>query len=266
MPGIGARIEQLGWRQGSVLPPELVARARNPNGKPAPNEAGNHYVVVTQSCDLVHGDSASEPWCEVIRCRPVPQADGLCEHGRNARKLHTTASIDGAPQVIELLAHDRYFLPRKLLQKHPPSSKVAIDHPPVLSAWLGRRYSRPALPGRFNDRIKTQKKELSKLLKRDHGLFRAFFLRLSSFDELDPGESYQIKILLVAYAEAFASARDCIADFQKRLEAIIEKCPDIELRDLQVVSDDRTTLKLIDQYVPWLDYDYLTTRDETDRD
>ena len=217
-------------------------------------------MVVSQSCDLVHHDLTSEPWCETLRLKCIPQSNGIFEYGRNARRLHLNTRLSDTEHACEAFAHDRFVLPRVQLCEQPPLANHFLDDPTLLADWFGRRYSRPALPDSFNRRIKSQIKLLTPLLKAHHVLFRDFYLRLSTTRELPDDEIYKLKLLLVPEADVDSkSVQEVTSELQKILSFA---SPKLDIVDVTILTDDKVTLRLLADYIPWDIFDYLTTRDE----
>lgn len=259
----GTLIEHSGWRQGAFLPPSLIAQAVGPGGHAASPD--DLYVVITQSCDLVHRKIEGEPWCEVLRLRRIPCADATFEHGRNARKLHLVVHENGSPVPCEAVAHDRFFLPREKLIDAPPLAATTLprDTEKLATQWIARRYSRPAFPDSFNARVASQRTPLKALIEPNHALLRNLYLRLSSFDELPDHQPYRLKLLLVAPGALWPARQNDIRTLGTQLTALFHTCtPRLEVAELLPLSDQNTPLALLDDYVPWQIFDYLTTRDE----
>lgn len=259
-----ARIDEHGWRQGSFLPPELIASASPIGGAPILTSDGCLHVVVTQSCDLVNKKIEDEPWCEVLCLRPIPKLLSFRENGRNPRFLHLPVQQNGITSYFEAAAKDRLFLPRKALEMRPPLTTIEIDNRylEVLTDWLAKRYTRPAFPNNFNHRLKAQESQLKRLLDEGHGLFRGFYLRMNDYGELSDDKPYRIKLLLVAHVEALKEQETDVAQIAKALEGILGKCGGIEVVEVLVLSENQTSLKTTDDYLPWNNFDYLSVRDE----
>jgi hypothetical protein len=260
----GAKIEDLSWRQGSLIPDELIQQTRSIGSGIAGSPAeGSFHIVVTQSCDLVNKSLEDEPWCEVMKLRAIPKTESLRENGRNPRFLHFYIEQQGITTPCEVAAKDRLFLPRKILATVPPLTTVEVSEQELksLTDWISQRYSRPALPSAFNRRLRPQGKSLKRLVEKGHHLFRDFFLRISSFGELADDKPYLLKLLLVAHQEAFDSDAAAVRTFAADLEKMLKSCAGIEVVDVKIQTDTETSLRAVDDYLPWDDFDYLTDRD-----
>jgi len=78
-------IEAKGWRQGSVL---LVEK--NDALYEKQHLIEGLYVLISQSCDIVHEDFKNEPIVELLHIKEIEQAkyDGNYTCGKNPRTLH----------------------------------------------------------------------------------------------------------------------------------------------------------------------------------
>jgi hypothetical protein len=261
---IGTRIHEHSWRQGCFVNENLIQSAVPIGGtKSERRESGWRYIVVTQSCDLLSKKIDDEPWCEVLCLRSIPTADPSLQNGRNPRLMHLVVQESGIDHNFEVAAKDRLFIPRELLANHPPETTIEIDalNLELLTEWLAKRYTRPAFPDQFNVRLKPKREKFKNLLRKSHHLFRGFYLRLSSFEELPDNEAYRLKLLLVAFGERLHDQEQLVSQKAKELEYILRQCDKIEVVEAKVLSDDKTSLKLLDDYVPWIDYDYLSGPD-----
>lgn len=263
MEDCGAKIEDLSWRQGSFIPDETVQHARGiGDGVAGVPTEGSFHIVVTQSCDLVNKSLEDEPWCEVMRLRTISQTESLKENGRNPRFLHFYIEQQGVKIPCEVAAKDRLFLPRQILTTVPPLTTVEVTETELksLTDWISQRYSRPALPSAFNRRLKPQGKALKRLIEKGHHLFRDFFLRISSFDELTDDKLYRLKLLIVAHQGAFDFDTKAVQAFATDLEKTLKNCAGIEIVEVKLQTDTETSLRVVDDYLPWDAFDYLTDR------
>jgi hypothetical protein len=260
-------IEELGWRQGKFLPPGLVALAAPLPGPAAAIAEGEALMVVSQSCDLVHRSFENEPSCEVLLFRRVEKRNSRRSYGENPRFLQIALSRGGKAEVYEAAARGRYFVPRIELANQPPSAEWSChpDDIELVTAWLAKRYQRPALPSAFNLRLKPNEKAIDNLLDRKHELLTDILLRLDSYDELPPEKPYGVRLLLVAQEEVLRDPerRDAVSALRDELGQAFAACAGVALDEVQLLSDTRTPWALVRSYVE-LDFDYLTVRDDSD--
>ena len=155
----------MGWGQGSVFRPN--EHVRGPHG-----DLGSAYLVLcSQSCVVVSPNLARDPQVEVAVGLPVqkhkarsPQATG-----EDARKFHLRVS--GADfEALEVNVNKRFTLDRAALLRFEPDA-IGVDETACrdLAGWLGRYYTRVALP--------------NELVRR---LDRSWFGKLKTFLRSDP--------------------------------------------------------------------------------
>ena len=261
------RIEELGWRQGSFLPPELVALAAPLPGPAAAIGEGEALMVVSQSCDLVHQSFENEPNCEVLVFRRVEKRNPRRSYGENPRFLQIAISRRGKAEVYEAAARGRYFVSRIELAEQAPSAEwsCSSDDIELVAAWLAKRYQRPALPSAFNLRLKPSEKAIDRLLDRKHELLTDILLRLDSYDELPPERTYGVRLLFVTQEEALRDPgrRNEVSSLRDELHKAFAACAGVAVNEVQLLSDTRTPWALVRSYVE-LDFDYLTVRDDSD--
>jgi hypothetical protein len=250
---IGKRLERKRWRQGAILRPDTVKRLVQGVSK------GDILIVITQSCDLVHHILEEEPWVELIRARRITKSDGNNEYLKNPRKLHLTDSILG---VLEILAHDRYRIPREALKNATPNGFLQ-DEPlhDSLQHFLARRYRRAAFATEFNDRKdgrirhtgedeKTSEKRAEKIyttlknLKKDLHMILVMGNQIEQ--ELEPWQqnptpenTYHLS--LVGVLEKGANERE-LEDTMTKLIRLLNECPGIQIKEQE--PDLRTQSEL----------------------
>ena len=149
-----ASLYQLGWRQGSVFAVSLEAGVAIDVDGNAETRAISHdrWIVATQDCDLDIADSgANDPRIEL---RPVYGRNGGpdCDRGApdvwgvRSRKFRLNQDRDFVhADSIRLMASPA------LLNEHVGSrvSLLSDERRAAFTAWLGRRYDRPAVPEAF---------------------------------------------------------------------------------------------------------------------
>lgn len=82
------RIHARHWRQGRLLPVAGHAEiAQQLSGVLLADD--DAVIVISQSCDLVHGDFTQEPFAEILITHRLPEPpDGALMYLRNPRRLH----------------------------------------------------------------------------------------------------------------------------------------------------------------------------------
>jgi hypothetical protein len=248
-------IQANGWKQGSVLLSESFPKM--PDGINDDNES--IFIVLTQDCDLVQDDFEKEPYVELLKATPASDGlNGNFAHGKNPRII----DIQIGEQVYRASCHDRALIDRKHLISVSASEihQVSPQARDMITEWIAKRYTRPAFPGTFNDRLRPEAKAIGKMLKTSGHYFEDILINCSPETE-KPKESYILMVWMVMRTEDHEDeiirieAQKTVTSF----EQLIDACPGLEVKDCRVVSEATVTLDDLRFFVPW-DFDYLTYR------
>jgi len=230
-------IRASGWRQGSFV------RAAETQGILAnavdhidfPGDVQIRLAVVTQDCDLV-AQAEVEPFVELIGGTEVRSPDALCQNGRNPRQLHIQSmGPRNATSWLEFSIHDRFRIRKDALLALTPDETLQLSGPDVqlLSRWIAKRYTRPAFPDEFNERLRSVDKRLEKLMKGQTAQpVTGIFLDVVD-QELPDGEPYAIAVRITAKESAYDDERlrGLLDDFEDRLSSIIDACDGVVIAD-----------------------------------
>lgn len=201
---IGEQLEQLGWRQGSVVQKQDTSELLATIGKDGVL-ADVHLIVVSQSCDIANNKIEHDPTVELMIARPITGQNGNLTYNKNPRKLHTQLKIFTentdlfSHESIEIRVADRIFIPKENLANFSPDkySKLESDQLESFVNWLSARYNRPALPTVFNNRISIAdpKSKLRKKAKSLNSKLSGIYVEIIPFDELPDEENYSVNLL-----------------------------------------------------------------------
>jgi hypothetical protein len=250
-------IDLFGWRQGAFLPE--ILRPKLTGGVGANLSPSDTVICVTQSCDVIHGDFEAEPSAEFAALRKV-DPDPAVQWGRHPRRLQVELKVKGVAACYELRPHQRFSLPRELLAEVGPDQGVEISVTDMaqIARWLGKRYTRPALPTAFNLRLRPQQDQIRRVMRSGHRLLSDFLIRIDFYDELPADRPYTADLLLVAH-DTHASSPD-LQNLSRDLRSAFNQCSGVHLRDVDILAESRTSLKLARSYVPW-DFDDFSLRE-----
>lgn len=138
-------IQNRGWRQGSVLDPRTTTVAFPLDHR---LEHDEFFVLYTQSCTVVSRRFSTDPKVELIVAKLISKYKGKSPEatGKNQRKLHVAYS-DGSA-ALEFDFNRRFSIDRRLLLDFHPAEGMIIGEIGALKlgAWIGRAYTRIALP------------------------------------------------------------------------------------------------------------------------
>ena len=201
---IGSELEEDGWRQGSVVSTSDTQQLIDIIG-------GISYtddlvlLVASQSCDIANNNVDTDPYVEFSVARKIDLTKGHLTHNKNPRILHTNVTCrtsDGdvfADESLELMAFERVVLHKESLVGLQPDSDRVFEDRQLKSyvAWLAARYSRPALPTKFNDRIRAAdpKGKLRDKAKKGNEQLVGIYVEIIPDAEIKDDEFYDVNLL-----------------------------------------------------------------------
>lgn len=142
-----------GWRQGSIFHPGDILQ------EVALSE-GELLIICTQSCTVVSPRYSTDPVVEAIVVKTLAKYNSKSFEatGKNQRKLHLEVFKNPQIKSIECDINRRFFFDRQHLLKMNPLNEIEIDAQGVtkLAGWIGRSYTRIALPDLLVERLKPE--------------------------------------------------------------------------------------------------------------
>ena len=154
-----ANIKSKNWWQGSVIPTSHL---------PIKNDGYDDvemWVITSQACNIYNQCFQRVPVFELVAATKIEKCEPQKKRGDNPRILHIEASSKNNETItLELDIQKRRWLPRDLLSELPAPvfhvRDVKNEGDPdwlksqwldSLVGWLGRSYTRVALPDLFNE-------------------------------------------------------------------------------------------------------------------
>lgn len=198
--GEAEQLLRAGWRQGSICRPSDALR--HPSGQPA----DSFLVVLTQSCTVVARNWIANPSVELAVAVPTPgkfNAKAPEVTGKNLRKLVVPVEGQGF-DALEIDVNTRFFAPReKLLSLKPEALRSSVDVGRRIGGWMGRQYSRAALPNELVERLRANViPRIAKVLGKGAGALHeqvtGFFVGWEPDDEDGP---YTVRFVAVCSDE-----------------------------------------------------------------
>jgi len=199
----GVELEKSGWRQGAVVQQVNIAGIFDSINQTM--DSGIVLIVASQSCDIVSSNLESEPFIELSIARLIEETDGNLTHNKNPRLLHATLQIrtsDGGvsrEQYIELKAYEKLTIPKEYFCDLVPDQNCLLNDIQLEGyvSWLAARYSRPALPSEFNDRLVRvdPRGKLRKKAKRANEQLSGIYVEIVPDAEISSEEIYAINLL-----------------------------------------------------------------------
>jgi hypothetical protein len=252
-----SQVRRNGWRQGSVVSPELVSVLRRRGFSPPSDDC--IALVLSHDCDVVNGRFSKEPLVELAWLTRIEKPDGRNTRGKNPRCLHLPLrQADGRELWWELTAPCRFTEDRRLLLSSRPSADLTLParDKRVVASWLAKRHDRSAFPDGFNRRLPT--KGLKGALETGSAYISELYL-WGADDELAEGEPYEILLCAVMTVEDFGDPehRTAAVHCLQELEALLDACPGIEVLEARLVSEAEFTLDDLRRLRRW-DFDWLS--------
>lgn len=257
---------EAGWTQGSIF---------RPNEHVSPPEGilsgGIFLVVCTQACSLVLPSLPKEPNVELAIARPLARyspKDGAAT-GKEVRRFHLP--LAGETPAVEIDITTRFNVPREALLAFKPDGPRASDEDcRNFAGWLGRYYSRIALPNALVVRAKAGlfsavegflKASPSAGAPRNHEGVHSVYIRWSPNVEVGSGQEYQVDLLVLCDEPDVADRLGSrLKDFGLDPDARVVK--DGVSFFCEVKSRDETVLTELDGFVRLSEWDYFTALGE----
>ncbi len=142
-----------GWRQGAIFDPRgIIQDIQLTNGE--------LLILCTQSCTVVSSRFATDPIVEamVVKLLPKYNPRAFEATGKNQRKLHIEVIGRSEFKCIECDINRRFFFDRHHLLNINPLQEfeIGVEGSTKLAGWLGRSYTRIALPNLLVERVKPE--------------------------------------------------------------------------------------------------------------
>lgn len=242
---IGDALERTGWRQGSVLADTDTPLILSHLSESYSNTASLVFIVASQSCDIANNNIQADPFIELSIGRIIPKQEGNNTYNKNPRLLHTSLNVhDDEPGdsqfrllFLELKAYEKVQILKDTFKDLKPDRQRKMT-PASLDSyilWLSSRYSRPALPTEFNDRIVSAdpKDKLRKKAKAFSESLSGIYVEIIPFAEIAKDEVYQVNLLGLV-SPAFTG------DISKLQDALEQYAQVMNLSNMNVIAAVRS--------------------------
>ena len=226
----GSDLESAGWLQGVFVKDKDLETILEAINFPEPYD-GLVAVVASQSCDIACSNLELAPDVELSIGRVVGQPNGNFSYNKNPRLLHTSFRLRtddssvGQEGHVEFRAFEKISISKEQLQGLTPDVERIITNQHLASyvAWLAARYSRPALPTAFNDRIAVadRKGRRKKIAKSADKTLSGIYVRIFPDEEIQPEEAYDVQLLGLTPSDChdLSSAEAALTQFKTVMES-----------------------------------------------
>ncbi len=241
MPGtFGDDVNARGWRCGAVIAPDMVDAARpflhHAGHASVQLEDGAWLALLSQSCDVVQAKLEAEPFVEILHCHPIPALRTQFKQRKSTRQLDFKPNTATHPDLC-LTAHaiaDRFHIPRQLLQQHNPDAARRLSDTAIrnIQAWYALRYSRPALPQKYVNRIAPVLNSLRQILEPLNEEVDEVRFSISSRDDLPDNEDYLVAIFFIVPEKTWSEepeARQRVARASSAFISALKGCNGISV-------------------------------------
>ena len=257
-------LRTLGWRQGSILPKDLVEKLEEEGQLLTKASPDQILILVTHDCDVLNASFEKEPFVELIAATQRQENDGALRYGKNPRRLIIDVDSAGTQSSFELSIDNRYKISRKTLLGHSPDPTQILptESLDLVIRWIIKRYFRAAFPDRFNLRLQAAHKQIRAVLSKGGTLISGIYLRTEE-QELSSGEDYHVfaeATMPVVYFEN-AEARETTQKCLDGLAAVMNECDGIVVDDHYLVSEADFSMHEQKQLRRW-DWDNLSLRED----
>lgn len=256
---LALNIHSAGWRQGSVfLPDEVIAL---PFLFDPINEV---LIIISQSCSVVSSRFDNDPLVDAIVARRLSEYNEKAPEatGKNQRKLHIKLAVEKKGcGAYECDINRRVSFERiKLLDLsiiHDLS--IEICGAKKIATWIGRYYTRIALPDELVTRMKQYLlPALSKILKKDNIHAEVDRIYISWHTSQSVQDFFNLRFIFICKSQDVADKLDqaCLQELNDFLEQPGKD--KICIAHLHCGTKSDIFLADLDGYDRFSEWDYLT--------
>lgn len=208
---IGQNLEANGWRQGSVIDDDALKMLLE-NCTPDFTVPHNMIAVLTtHSCDIANNKLEDGPFIEIMMGGCIDKINEHYAHNRNPRVLHATLNkrtgdISVSEDVfVEFKAYQTIKIQKGQFLNIQPSLQLFLVNQELRSfiSWLAARFSRPAHPTSFNEKIQKvdSKKKQRKLAKTLETSITGLYVAIFPDEEISEDQNYDVNLLALVSPE-----------------------------------------------------------------
>lgn len=259
---ISDSLRKTGWRQGCIIDSCYAANIIE-NSIDYVDEIQNDFwfVIITQDCDVVRCVN-EEPYLELLALEKLQKPPTDKHRGKSSRYLHLTVSSEN--HWFKCTIHHRFRVKKEFFHSINFQYELLDDEKIILRKWVGKRYTRPGFPDRFETIFNSTNKPAKNILRsKGAKLVSCIYICIENENATD-AEDYRIKYIL-SYPSEINDDEDLLQSvqgFDQQLDDFFSNLVGIEYLDGRFMSERDITLEILRNYKRY-DVDYRSVDDES---
>ncbi|RUR12521.1 hypothetical protein [Legionella septentrionalis] len=268
---IGSQLERSGWRQGSIIANQDVAKIIEQCQIDFELSTYDIAIVITHSCDIANNNLKQLPFIEIIMGKQIKALDGNLTFNKNSRVLHSTlhkktSEISIFEEVFfELKVFETIKVKKEIFLSISPSPNLLLLDRELkgFTDWLSAKVKRPAFPTSFNDLIekvdsgsKKRRKSAKKLNKNLVGIY----IKLFPNQEVKGDENYSVNLLGIVSSDFDEDMGSLKHSLESYAEIMRDAGMDVKCA---IARKSEVSMELIEEYDRFY-YDDLSLRFNTE--
>ena len=223
------------WYQGAIV--DQTDNAMILEGSGLSDDDSLTLVVASHSCDIANRNFQDEPCIELSVARSINQLNPQLTANLNPRKLHTSLMVRTndrsifKEQYVELLAFEKHQVPKqRFIDVQPdPNRQFSDQYLYAYVAWLAARYSRPALPDEFDQRIAAvgKTKKHRKLAKQLNPYLSGIYVEIQPNCGIPETENYRVNLLGLVSPDFAGDVTSLMSSLQQYADIMAEAKMDV---------------------------------------
>ncbi len=244
------------WQQGSVF--SIM------KGSEIDDLSEGTYLVLSQDCDIVNHSYKKEETIEVLRVLKIDS----CVSGNLLARQPRLLDIQAVTGNLRAQPNNRQFVSRKKILALTPDYNLDKTNLNILIKWITDRYTRPAFPDAFNNRLASDKffkKEIIGLLEKGVEAL-GLLIKVIPNEEIVDTKNYKVQPLLLTEKRDSCSDEmwEKLGEIAWEIRELFSKVKGIEVSNdnMQVImASDEITYYEVKEFKNWK-VDYLSYSNE----
>lgn len=246
-------MEELGWRQGSIVNQQDVRTILSFSDISYSEEI--ILIVASGSCDVAN---LSDPCIEFSIAKKIDSYNSTFGFNKNPRKLNLKIDVllsekEMVQEAVELLGHEKIQISKAEIPEGiipDPNRIILVEELRYYVDWLAGRYKRPAFPTAFDRRLDGAwvKKKRLKAADKVNDLVLGVYAKVYPEKELLDHENYFVNMFVMVKPdlnEAQKLTVQSLIDSYK--EAFTEAKMDLD-SNIPMITEDKISVQRFKEY------------------